>query len=84
MGVCNSSSPPNPCTPGIFPGMEQQFESFPKEIDDEANSYFQKIYNKTMSIPAVLDMLKRFQDSTVKKERSVLLKILSDTMYIVS
>ena len=53
----------------MFPGMEQQFESFPKEIDDEANSYFQKIYNKTMSIPAVLDMLKRFQDSSVKKER---------------
>ena len=58
----------------MFPGMEQQFESFPKEIDDEANSYFQKIYNKTMSIPAVLDMLKRFQDSSVKKERYYFLK----------
>ena len=58
----------------MFPGMEQQFESFPKEIDDEANSYFQKIYNKTMSIPAVLDMLKRFQDSSVKKERCYFLK----------
>lgn len=47
-------------------------QHFSKEIEDEANSYFQRIYNHpphpTISIDEVLDMLKRFKDSTVKKE----------------
>ena len=54
----------------IFPEMSQQFS---KEIEDEANSYFQRIYNHpphpTISIDEVLEMLKKFKDSPVKKER---------------
>ena len=54
----------------IFPAVNQQFS---KEIEDEANSYFQRIYNHpphpTISIDEVLEMLKRFKDSPVKKER---------------
>ena len=46
-----------------------------KDIEDEANSYFQRIYNHpphpTLSIDEVLDMLKRFQDSHSKRERDV-------------
>ncbi|KAK9738808.1 CCR4-NOT transcription complex subunit 1 TTP binding domain [Popillia japonica] len=46
-----------------------------KDIEDEANSYFQRIYNHpphpTLTIDEVLDMLKRFQDSPVKRERDV-------------
>lgn len=46
-----------------------------KDIEDEANSYFQRIYNHpphpTLSIDEVLDMLKRFQDSSSKREREV-------------
>lgn len=46
-----------------------------KDIEDEANSYFQRIYNHpphpTLSIDEVLDMLKRFQDSPIKREREV-------------
>lgn len=46
-----------------------------KDIEDEANSYFQRIYNHpphpTLSIDEVLDMLKRFQDSPAKREREV-------------
>ncbi|XP_018332618.1 CCR4-NOT transcription complex subunit 1 [Agrilus planipennis] len=46
-----------------------------KDIEDEANSYFQRIYNHpphpTLSIDEVLDMLKRFQDSSIKREREV-------------
>ncbi|XP_070574645.1 LOW QUALITY PROTEIN: CCR4-NOT transcription complex subunit 1-like [Ptychodera flava] len=61
----------------IWPEMNQTFS---KEIDDEANSYFQKIYNQppdpTMSVDEVLDMLKRFKDSPVKKEREVFLCML--------
>nr|XP_006813651.1 PREDICTED: CCR4-NOT transcription complex subunit 1-like [Saccoglossus kowalevskii] len=61
----------------IWPEMNQTFS---KDIDDEANSYFQKIYNQhpepTMSVDEVLDMLKRFKDSPVKKEREVFLCML--------
>ncbi|XP_046976723.1 CCR4-NOT transcription complex subunit 1 isoform X2 [Vanessa cardui] len=46
-----------------------------KEIEDEANSYFQRIYNHpphpTLSIDEVLEMLKKFQDSSNKREREV-------------
>ncbi|XP_050435609.1 CCR4-NOT transcription complex subunit 1 isoform X4 [Adelges cooleyi] len=47
----------------------------PKDIEDEANSYFQRIYNlaphHSLSIDEVLEMLKRFQDSPVKRDRDV-------------
>lgn len=56
----------------IFPELSQQFT---KEVEDEANSYFQKIYNQpphpTMSIDEVLDMLKRFKDSPNRQEKDV-------------
>ena len=59
----------------VWPGMDQ---SFTKEVEDEANSYFQRIYNHppnpTISIDEVLDMLKKFKDSPVKKERVSQLK----------
>lgn len=46
-----------------------------KEIEDEANGYFQRIYNHpphpTLSIDEVLEMLKKFQDSPNKREREV-------------
>ena len=61
----------------VVPGMDQNFS---KEVDDEANSYFQRIYNQppnpTMSIDEVLEMLKKFKDSHDKKERDVFLCML--------
>ena len=46
-----------------------------KEVEDEANSYFQQIYNHpphpTMSIDDVLNLLKKFQESAVQRERDV-------------
>lgn len=72
-------------TPGLNPPTFQQTDlsqvwpeanqHFSKEIDDEANSYFQRIYNHpphpTMSVDDVLEMLQRFKDSTIKREREV-------------
>lgn len=56
----------------LFPEMAQNVS---KEVEDEANSYFQRIYNHpphpTLSIDEVLDMLKKFQDSPIKREREV-------------
>ena len=46
-----------------------------KEVEDEANSYFQRIYNHppnpTLTIDEVLELLKRFQDSGVQREKEV-------------
>ncbi|KAG8177929.1 hypothetical protein JTE90_000793 [Oedothorax gibbosus] len=47
-----------------------------KEIEDEANGYFQRIYNHSaphasLPIEDVLDMLKKFQESPVQREREV-------------
>lgn len=46
-----------------------------KEAEDEANNYFQRIYNLTsqdsLSIDNVLEMLKRFKDSPVKREKVI-------------
>ncbi|CAH2323826.1 CCR4-NOT transcription complex subunit 1 isoform X9 [Pelobates cultripes] len=56
----------------VWPEANQHFS---KEIDDEANSYFQRIYNQpphpTMSVDEVLEMLQRFKDSSIKREREV-------------
>jgi CCR4-NOT transcription complex subunit 1 len=56
----------------LFPEMSPNVS---KDIEDEANSYFQRIYNHpphpTLSIDEVLEMLKRFQDSHNKREREV-------------
>ncbi|XP_066592088.1 CCR4-NOT transcription complex subunit 1 isoform X2 [Prorops nasuta] len=61
-----------PETCNLFTDMTQNVS---KEIEDEANSYFQRIYNHpphpTLSIDEVLDMLKKFQDSGIKREREV-------------
>ena len=54
----------------IFPDMDQNFS---KEIEDESNTYFQRIYNQppgtAMSIDEILEMLKKFKDAASKKER---------------
>lgn len=56
----------------IFPDMNQNVSP---EIEKEADTYFQKIYNQSsagsMSIDDVLDMLRRFQDSTATREKEV-------------
>lgn len=49
---------------------------FSKEIEDEANGYFQRIYNHpphpTLSIDELLDMLVRFQASPHDRDKEVL------------
>ncbi|KAI2797076.1 CCR4-NOT transcription complex subunit 1 [Blomia tropicalis] len=50
-------------------------QEFSKEIEEEADSYFQKIYNQdqpdSLSIDQVLEMLKKFQESQNKREKEV-------------
>uniref|UniRef100_A0A673MXJ8 CCR4-NOT transcription complex subunit 1 n=1 Tax=Sinocyclocheilus rhinocerous TaxID=307959 RepID=A0A673MXJ8_9TELE len=84
------SNLPNPTPSTAFPGINplssqlqadlsqvwpEANQHFSKEIDDEANSYFQRIYNHpphpTMSVDEVLEMLQRFKDSNIKREREV-------------
>ena len=45
-----------------------------REVEDEANTYFQRIYNQPphqISIDEVLELLKKFQSSGVKREQDV-------------
>ncbi|CAG5118083.1 unnamed protein product, partial [Candidula unifasciata] len=70
----NRTVPGNPASDmsNIFPEMTQTFS---KEVEDRANTYFQQIYNQppapTMSIDEVLAMLKSFKDSHDKTNRDV-------------
>ncbi|XP_065578848.1 CCR4-NOT transcription complex subunit 1-like isoform X2 [Artemia franciscana] len=62
-------------TGSLFPEASQ---SVSKDIDAEATSYFQRIYSQAahaslapLAIEEALEMLKRFQESPVKREREV-------------
>jgi len=57
----------------IFP--EGSSGAIPRDVEDEANSYFQKIYNvpphPTLTIDQVLELLKKFQESEVKRDNEI-------------
>ncbi|XP_072169675.1 CCR4-NOT transcription complex subunit 1-like [Diadema setosum] len=81
----NMTQPPKPGAGAIRPGdisniWPELNQSFSPEIDEEANSYFQQIYNQPpnpiMSVDDVLQMLKRFKDSQVTREREVFMCML--------
>lgn len=71
LGLMNQQNQNQPLQSSIF--TDQQTIS--NEIEEEANGYFQRIYNHpphpTLSIDEVLEMLKRFQESSSKRERDV-------------
>lgn len=56
--------------------MNEDFQSmtFAEDIQEEANSYFEKIYsvNNAMSVENLIDLLKRFRVSNDRRERLVL------------
>ncbi|XP_076065903.1 CCR4-NOT transcription complex subunit 1 isoform X3 [Oratosquilla oratoria] len=81
-GVGGATMRPHSVQPTIGPArqmdMAQIFDMPPmvsKEVEDEANSYFQRIYNHpphpTLSIEEVLEMLKKFHESGNKREEEV-------------
>ena len=46
-------------------------EAFTEDIEEEANSHFQKIYTAQMSILDVVGMLQRFKSSSVQREQEI-------------
>lgn len=57
---------------GMPAAPSQENMPFSSEVEDEANGYFQKIYNQppnNLSIEDVLEMLKAFKDSSNRRER---------------
>ncbi|OTF70388.1 CCR4-NOT transcription complex subunit 1-like protein, partial [Euroglyphus maynei] len=50
-------------------------EEFTKDIEEEADSYFQRIYNQdqpdSLTIDQFLDMLEKFQESSLKREKEI-------------
>eukprot|EP00096_Caligus_rogercresseyi_P006991 TRINITY_DN2417_c0_g1_i1.p1 TRINITY_DN2417_c0_g1~~TRINITY_DN2417_c0_g1_i1.p1 ORF type:complete len:1930 (-),score=640.60 TRINITY_DN2417_c0_g1_i1:677-5986(-) len=85
--LAGSNATPSSSTSGMQTGIEQLRQGnianllpdmcgpVSKEIEDETNSYFQRIYNRppypTLSIDEVLDLLKKFQDSPNARDRSL-------------
>ncbi|KRG04047.1 uncharacterized protein Dmoj_GI19666, isoform F [Drosophila mojavensis] len=69
-------TPPNPNNP-VMADLQMPVS---KEVEDEANSYFQRIYNHqpnpTLSIDEVLDILQRFKESSHRREQEVFLCML--------
>ena len=46
-------------------------EGFASDIEEEANSYFQKIYGQQTGIDEMVGMLKRFKNSSVQREQEI-------------
>ncbi|XP_030378589.1 CCR4-NOT transcription complex subunit 1 isoform X2 [Scaptodrosophila lebanonensis] len=69
-------TPPNPNNP-VMADLQIPVS---KEVEDEANSYFQRIYNQqpnpALSIDEVLDILQRFKESSNRRENEVFLCML--------
>ena len=61
-GGMNFTAPPPPAPPT---------EAFSPDVEEEANSVFQKIYTGVQSIPAVVDMLSAFSARGGRREREV-------------
>lgn len=68
---------------GGFPGMpqripqqEQQPSQFSKEVQDEANGYFQQLYSETgaMTVSQFIEKLKNFKNSESQKDQVRFLK----------
>lgn len=80
-----SSNPqPHPTVSDLSAVWSGADNTFTKSIEDEANAYFQKLYNRppesTISINEMLSLLKRFKDSNVKKENDIFHCMLRNLM----
>lgn len=49
----------------------EQSEVFARDIEQEANAYFQKIYSEQTKLEDVISMLKRYKTSTEQREQEV-------------
>eukprot|EP00798_Chlamydomonas_sp_ICE-L_P003954 gene3954-14033_t len=57
--------------PGLAPMVTQGSEAFASDVEEEANSYFQKIYSEQKPIEEVVQMLKQFKSSQSAREQEV-------------
>ncbi len=64
--TAESSASEQPAMPGA-----QENTTGSEDIEEQANAYFQKIYTSQQSIGDVIEMLKRFKNSSVKREQDI-------------
>jgi len=57
--------------PGQQQGQQQQSALFAPDIEEEANSHFQRIYTNKLQIEGVIQMLKGFKTSSNQREQEV-------------
>jgi len=72
---CDLTVPQTSDLATMFPN-QTPTQQFTKEVEDEANSYFQRIYNNApnsalppMSVEQALELLKSFRDSPSDREK---------------
>ncbi|KAK4801597.1 hypothetical protein SAY86_022084 [Trapa natans] len=46
-------------------------EEYPKDVEFEANSYFQKMFSGQLTVDSMVQTLARFKESSVKREKSI-------------
>lgn len=77
--AAGSAGPQSPSRTGAGdewqPGQEPA--EFPVDIEDEANSYYERIYKGELTVPELLDMLKRFKQSSDAREQQVFACMIS-------
>lgn len=54
-----------------YPTLETASENAKLEVDSAANKYFQKIYDETMSVEEVVDLLSKFKNSPNPTEKEI-------------
>lgn len=52
-------------------GCLSQGQQFASDVEEEANSYFQKIYSEAKPIEEVVAMLQRFKSSSAQRDQEV-------------
>jgi len=55
---------------GLIAGVDQP-ASFPPDVEEEANAYFQKIYTNQLSIDDTVALLQKFKNSSNPREQEV-------------
>ncbi|KAL3683907.1 hypothetical protein R1sor_001929 [Riccia sorocarpa] len=69
--VYNSAVRINPRLLSVGASEQSPSEVFAADIEEEANSYFQKIYVGQLTIEDVVSMLERFSESRVQREQEI-------------
>lgn len=72
LGLENTTLPPPPSSlPGTSTNAKNTGSQFSSDVDEEANSYFVRIYKGEIRITQIIDLLLRYKSSTNQREQDI-------------